>query len=103
MASPAIHIDDLAAPRLPGVWRAANRLFAPGARRLVRLDPDALLAAARRRERLDDFGDAGFEEPLRVLCEAFEREATLSPVGRLLTRQLLLGLLATRLRLAELC
>jgi hypothetical protein len=102
MASAAIHIDDLAAPRLPRLWRAANRVFAPGARSFVRLDPASLLAAARRRERLDDFGDAGFEEPLRVLCDAFEREAALSPVGRVLTRQLLLGLLATRLRLAEL-
>jgi hypothetical protein len=37
-----------------------------------------------------------------VLLAAFEREANLSPLGHAMTRQLLVGLLATRLRLAQL-
>jgi hypothetical protein len=98
----AIHVDDLAHPRLPAAFRLANALPISAARRLARLDPASLLAAARRRERLDDFGDGDFQEPLRVLTDAFEREADLSPAGRFLTRRLLLGLLGTRLRLAEL-
>ncbi|RIL07940.1 MAG: sulfotransferase [Proteobacteria bacterium] len=101
-AGRSIRIDDLAAPRLPRALRAANALLAPVARRLFPLDPGSLTAAARRRERAGDFGDASFEEPLRVLCDALAREADLSPVGRLLARELLLGLLATRLRLAAL-
>jgi Sulfotransferase family len=102
MTERAVHIDDLASPRLPGIWRAANAVLGPVARARVRLDPASLLAAARRRERLDDFGDASFEEPLRVLCAAYESEADLSAVGRVLVRELLVGLLVTRLRLAAL-
>ena len=94
-----IRIDDLAAPRGPLAWRVANAIAAPFARRIARLDEASLLASARRREKLDDFGDASFREPLRVLLGALEREAGLSPLGRVMTRQLLLGLLATRLRL----
>ena len=97
-----IRIDDLAAPRWPLAWRAANAAAAPFAKRVLNLDEASLLAAARRRERLDDFGDESFREPLRVLIDAFEREANLSPLGRAMTRQLLVGLLATRLRLAQL-
>ena len=96
-----IHIDDLAAPRGPLAWRVANAVAAPFARRIANLDEASLLASARRREKLDDFGDASFREPLRVLLGALEREACLSPLGRVMTRQLLLGLLATRLRLEE--
>lgn len=96
-----IHIDDLAAPRVPRAWRAANALLAPAARRFS-LEPASLLAAARRHERLDDFGDASFEEPLRVLCGALEREARLTPAGRFLMRRSFVSLLATRLRLEAL-
>lgn len=96
-----IRPDDLAAPRTPLLWRAANAALAPAAR-LVSLAPDSLLAAARRRERLYELGDASFEEPLRVLCEAYERDARLTPLGRLLVRRSLIGLLATRLRLEAL-
>ncbi len=97
-----IHIDDLAAPRWPLAWRVANGLAAPFSTRLARLDESSLLATARRREGLDDFGDDAFHEPLRVLLGALDHEAKLSPLGRVLTRQLLLGLLATRLRLEAL-
>lgn len=56
----------------------------------------------RRREKLDEFGDESFRDPLHALLGACEREARLSPLGRVMTRQLVLGLLATRLRLEEL-
>jgi len=98
----ALHLDDLAAPRLPLPVRLANLAGAPLARRLVRLDPARLIAAARARERADDLGDRGFEEPLAVLCAALEEDAALSAAGRLLVRELLLGLLASRLRLEAL-
>jgi len=96
-----IHIDDLAAPRTPFAWRAANVLLAPFASR-VSLEPASLHAAARRREKLEDFGGSSYEEPLRVLCDAYERDAKLTPIGRILARQSLIGLLATRLRLEAL-
>lgn len=96
-----LHLDDLAAPRTPLAWRAASAFLVPVSGRIA-LDPGSLRAAARRRERLDDFGDPAFEEPLRVLCDAYERDARLTPVGRFLVRQSLIGLLATRLRLEAL-
>ena len=93
----ALRIEDLASPRLPRVLRALNTLGRPFARGLVRLDEDGLMKAARRRTRCDDFGDQGFREPLRVLLEALEREAGLSPLGRFSTRALLIQLLSNRL------
>jgi len=102
MASPAIRIDDLARPRLPLPLRALNALGGPACARLVRLDETDLLEAARRRTGLDDYGDSSFLEPFRVLLGALEREARLSALGRLVTRQHLLQLLVQRLRLEDL-
>ncbi len=99
---PAIRIDDLARPRLPVELRLLNSLGGPAARRLVRLDEDDLLETARRRAGLEDFGDPSFRAPLRVLLGALEREAGLSAFGRIGTRQLLLQLLVSRLRLEAL-
>jgi hypothetical protein len=53
---------------------------------------------ARRRTRLDDFGEPSFREPLSRLLAAIESEAALTPVGRLITRERLVGLLMNRLR-----
>jgi len=92
-----MRIDDLGRPRLPFPLRALNLLGRPFAGGL-RLGEDALLAAARRRTGLSEFGDPGFREPLRVLLSALEWEAALSPVGRFVARSLVLQLLATRLR-----
>ena len=92
-----MRIDDLARPRLPLPLRALNLAGRPFARG-VRLDEEGLLASARRRTGLSDFGDPSFREPLRVLLAAFEREAGLTPLGRVIARSLVLQLLATRLR-----
>jgi len=92
-----VRIDDLEQPRLPFALRALNLAGRPFARGL-RLDENALLAAARRRAGLSDFGDPVFREPLRVLLAALEGEAALSPVGRFVARSLVLQLLVTRLR-----
>ena len=64
-----MRIDDLARPRLPLPLRALNLAGRPFARG-VRLDEAGLLAAARRRTGLSDFGDPAFREPLRVLLAA---------------------------------
>ena len=65
------------------------------------LAPTAVEAAARKQARLDDFGDDGWREPLSVFCEALEREARLTSFGRIALRGLLVGSLATRLRLVD--
>ena len=100
--SEAIHIDDLARPRVPRLLRVANGLGAPFAGSLLRLDEAVLLDRARRQAGFDDFGDDTFREPLSVLVRSLEEEARLTPFGRFGARQLLQGLLVTRLRLQEL-
>jgi hypothetical protein len=98
----AIHIDDLAGPRLPFALRALNALGGPIARWVVSLDPGDLLAAACARTGMHDYGDPSFREPLAVLLEAFERDADLSALGRISARGLVLQLLANRLRIEDL-
>src|SRR5215211_7344289 len=69
---------------------------------LVGLDPDELLATARRSTGLDDVGQAewpGWEEGFRRLLSAIDEEAQLHLVGRLLTRAESLRVFRTWLRL----
>ena len=63
------------------------------------LDVDGLLAAARHKTGLDDYGDDWFVEPLSVLTSALVGEARLSELGLDLTRRRLVASLADRLRL----
>jgi hypothetical protein len=65
------------------------------------LREDALLAAARKATGLADFGADGFRPGLHRLLESLERDAALSAMGRMVARGQLVGLLATRLQLAE--
>jgi hypothetical protein len=57
------------------------------------LDFDAVAAAARRRAKLEDFGDWPIEEPLRRLLAAYERESHLTMLGRITVRELVVSLL----------
>jgi hypothetical protein len=61
-------------------------------------DPDALLAAARAVDGLDDFGAEPFREPLGVLLAAYA-EAPVHRVGAAILRSSVVRSLATRLRL----
>ncbi len=63
---------------------------------------DELLATARDKTGLTDFGDEWFTEPLSVLVRALHEEARLSELGLVLTRRRLVALLADRLRLRRL-
>ncbi|MFC4855416.1 sulfotransferase family protein [Actinophytocola glycyrrhizae] len=63
---------------------------------------DDLLASARDKTGLRDFGDEWFTEPLSVLVRALNEEARLSEAGLVLTRRRLTALLADRLRLRRL-
>lgn len=65
------------------------------------LDADALLAEARARTGLDDFGDPRFEEPFRILVQSLRDEKSLHTVGALLIRGDLLNALTIRLELTE--
>ena len=60
---------------------------------------EALVAAARRRARLEEFGDLPVDEALERLLNAYEREANLTTLGRITVRELLVSLLENLLYL----
>ena len=68
-----------------------------------RLDVAALCAEARRRTRLENFGDPPLEPALSILTASLEREASLHPLGRFLMRIHLRELLDARLRWVARC
>ncbi len=74
-----------------------------GAEHLVSLDSTELTAIARSVTGLADFGDfdGDWRGRLERLVGAIEREARLSVIGRLMTRQEILRSLETRLRMTE--
>jgi hypothetical protein len=63
------------------------------------LEPPSLMAAARKKTGLSDFGDPSFREGIDRLCASLEDEAGLTALGRVAARQRLVSLLETRLRL----
>jgi len=63
----------------------------------VELDEASLLAEARRKSGLSDFGDESFREPLRHLLRSLDEEANLSSVGRSTQRARIVDSLVTRL------
>lgn len=67
------------------------------------LEVEALIANARHKTGLHDFGDEWFREPLTVLVDAINREAQLTPLGKLIQKNRLEGALAVRLRAEALC
>lgn len=86
-------------PYRPLPLRAAHAaLRGVGLGRAVTLDPERLVARARRAERLDDLGEPSLE-PLHRLVESVESEAHLHPLGRFATAGRIVQTLRNRLRL----
>jgi hypothetical protein len=65
------------------------------------LEESSILAEARAKAGLQDFGDESFREPLHVLLDALDREARLVDYGRAAQRQRIVDLLVNRLRAEE--
>ncbi len=63
----------------------------------IEFDAEGLLAVARQRSGLDDFGDPRFHEPLRRLLHSLTHEARLSDAGRAMQYERVVGNLVTRL------
>jgi hypothetical protein len=63
---------------------------------------EALHAAASEALGCDDFGDPGYLEGLRVLLEAYDREARLTDLGRAMVEGMLVSILKNRLRAEKL-
>ncbi|MFA9566306.1 MAG: sulfotransferase, partial [Acidimicrobiales bacterium] len=74
-----VRLDDLAEPRLTDRQREMQRLAAEYP---VTLTVEAILAAARSRTGLDDFGAEDFLGRLAVLVASAEEDITLLPSGR---------------------
>lgn len=66
--------------------------------RATSFEAASILAEARERTGLDDFGEDSFREPMERLLRSLEQEAELSPAGRAMQRARLVGLLVNRLR-----
>jgi len=95
-------ITDWKRPRLPLLLKAFNAVGEYPTRKLVSLDAESVMADARKRTGLDNFGDEHFLEPLEVLLHALRTEAPLSAFGRLVARHFIVQLLGSRLRMEEL-
>jgi hypothetical protein len=68
---------------------------------LARLEPERLLAAARERSGLSDFGDAAFRDGLDALVDAVLREGGQHAFGRIAFRGMLVATLENRLRVVD--
>ena len=68
---------------------------------LLSLDADVLIAAARRKTGLEDFGGLEFRTPLKHLVASLDHEAHLSMFGRIAARKDIVRLLASRLRMVD--
>ncbi len=93
-------VNDFQRPPPPLPIRAFNAL-GPTLERLgalSKLDVDGLMATARKKTGLDDYGDEWFREPLGKLVESLNEEAQLSALGRTIMHTRLIGALTTRLR-----
>lgn len=82
---------------LSGVARLAQGLGLP----LGSLEAESVLAAARKRTGLEDFGDGFFREPLERLLASLREEAALSGLGRIIARGEIVELLSNRLQLED--
>ncbi|MGH6780738.1 MAG: sulfotransferase family protein [Sphingomonadaceae bacterium] len=72
-----VRIDDLAAPELSDMQRAAIAAVPD-----VAMDKDAVLAAARQATGLSDFGARDFEDRLEIWLRSFDEDEGLGPLGR---------------------
>lgn len=68
----------------------------------ISLEENNLIATAREKTGLSDFGDERFFEPMRLLLRALESEAELNPVGRFMNRASIVRILKHRLYVQDL-
>jgi hypothetical protein len=96
----SFHDAGLRSPVLRGL-NALGAALANAGVDVARLDPERLVAAARRGTGLDDFGDPGFREGLDVLVESALREGDLHAFGRIAFAGMLRNSLENRLRIVD--
>lgn len=89
---------------LPLPIRIANQLGRFGRKLglpIGRLDPERMIAAARKSTGLRDFASENFRDPLDRLIRSLEQDASLHALGRVIARADITRYLATRLQLED--
>jgi hypothetical protein len=94
----AVHIDDLAHPRLTEAQQGA---LAWGASMTIDLTPAAILAAARDRTKLDDFGPDDFLGRLQLLCDEWGHDAGVTAFHRFVLHGYLVRYASNRLLIRD--
>jgi hypothetical protein len=94
----AVHIDDLAAPRLT---EAQSGALAWGESLPAVLEPEAVLDAARKRTGLEDFGADDFRERLGLLCDEWAGDAGVTAFHRFVLQGYLVRYASNRLLIRE--
>jgi hypothetical protein len=86
--------------KLPWWFRALNRSWKATyfASTKVSLDKDGLIRSAKKATGLSDFGKDFWDEPLDRMLNSIKEEAELHPIGRFISRERIVNLLANRLR-----
>ncbi len=85
-----------------GAVRALNggsRVLGDYRHRVPDLSGESLLAAARRRAELENFGTWPIEAPLQRLLDSYHREAHLTLLGRITVREMIVSLLENLLHM----
>ena len=101
--NPASHLEtentfDMA--RQPFPIRLANHLgkfLDDGFNLRIDLSQSQLIATARRKAKLYDFGENSYEEPLSIFLNSIEHESQINFMGRIMLRQMVLTALTNRL------
>lgn len=83
------------------LFNGVSRLGAAVGRKPQPFSDEALIEAACKATGLDDFGSDHFRAGLRVLVDAYNREARLNPFGRMMVGQELTGILKSRLGVVD--
>jgi hypothetical protein len=68
----------------------------------TKLDKDSLIKSARKASGLTDLGSSFWDEPLERMVDSLNNEARLTPIGRFISRERLVNLIAVRLRAEDL-
>ncbi|HEY9115459.1 MAG TPA: sulfotransferase, partial [Bacteroidales bacterium] len=68
----------------------------------IKLEKDSLIKSAKKVSGLNDLGSMFWDEPLDRMLKSLNEEARLSPIGRFITKQRLVNVLAVRLRAEDL-
>lgn len=94
-----IDIGDLENPRLNPALQAA---VDAASEVTVEMTAEAVMDTAAQRTGLSSYGDSGFIPHLEAITECYETEGRLTPLGRMVSFEILVAYMSNRLKLEEL-